>query len=177
MIGPRIFILLFAAAALVGCGGDETTDINRKPAKHLVPADYEGAVITVFGQPGFPELPIQDGSRVHEYPSDGILITSSTRSSDGRATDETLHVLGDGSLRPSSDTIYFKMSEKGAAGAPPTVDYVIAVVGGGEYLEGREDESPDSFFSGTIAEAKEKMARLRNAPGEQEQAADASTVP
>ncbi len=42
-----------------------------------VPRDHGGMLVVAFGQPGYPELPIQGKHQVLRFPEDGILITSS----------------------------------------------------------------------------------------------------
>lgn len=46
---------------------------------HQVPAGYEGHLVVVFNQPGYPELPTNRKNQFLQYPADGILITSSSQ--------------------------------------------------------------------------------------------------
>jgi hypothetical protein len=128
----RVLCFAFALVCLAGCEKKGT------PARFLIPADYEGPVITVFGQPGFPALPTKDGFQIHNYPEDGILITSSAREIP-QASDETLEVLKDGSLRRinSGDGAgrRERYSEFGSleAGGHPQFDYIYKIISSVHY--------------------------------------------
>jgi hypothetical protein len=130
----RVLCLAFALVCLASCEKKGT------PARFLISADYEGPVITVFGQPGFPALPIRDGFQVHKYPEDGILITSSAWEVP-RASDETLEVLKDGSLRRinSGDGAgrRERYSEFGSleGGGHPKFDYIYKIISSVHYTE------------------------------------------
>ena len=90
----RHLAILATVLTLVAC------EKKRTPERHLISSDYEGVVITIFDPPGFPPLPAKDGFRIHEYPADGIIITSSSQEF-GWASDEMLDVLEGGTHRPS----------------------------------------------------------------------------
>lgn len=85
----RILILVFVIL-IAGCGN------RRMPERQIVPRGYEGVLVTIYNQNGYPELPIVDGYIVHEYPASGIIVTSSPIDY-GVATDETYEILEDGS--------------------------------------------------------------------------------
>jgi len=86
-------------AIIIGILALSSCEKRRTPVRHLIPAGYEGVVITVYSQEGFPELPIENGYLVCRYPSDGILITSSQLQL-GWAADQTFDVHNDGSWSP-----------------------------------------------------------------------------
>ncbi len=54
-------------------------DRGMKYPVHQIPSSYEGHVVVVFNQPGFPELPANRKNQFLQYPADGILITSSSQ--------------------------------------------------------------------------------------------------
>ena len=130
----RALCFMFALICLTGC------EKKRTPARYLIPADYEGVVITVFGQPGFPTLPTKDGFRVHDYPDDGVLITSSAQEF-GWASDETLDVLKDGTFRRiSSGNVvdrreHFSASGSQEGGGEPKIEYAFKVIGSVKYWD------------------------------------------
>lgn len=68
----KIVLLPLAALLLSSC------DQNAKYPVHQIPAGYEGHVVVVFDQPGYPELPTNRKNQFLHYPADGILITSSS---------------------------------------------------------------------------------------------------
>jgi len=85
--------------SIAGYEADAIVIEKKRPLeRHLIPSDYEGVVITIYEQSGFPELPVSDGYRIHEYGEDGILITSSKQEFVS-ASDEILDILKDGSHR------------------------------------------------------------------------------
>ena len=45
---------------------------------HQVPEGYDGFVVVISGQPGFPELAEEGRYQILRYPADGVLITSSS---------------------------------------------------------------------------------------------------
>ena len=77
------FIILFIVIGISSC------EERRTPESHIIPAGYNGVVITIYDQAGYPELPLKDGFLVLKYPKDGILITSSKQEF-GWASDEIL---------------------------------------------------------------------------------------
>ncbi|MGB0372925.1 MAG: DUF6843 domain-containing protein [Opitutales bacterium] len=152
----RAPIILACAVFLFGC------DKKRTPSQYLIPSDYEGVVITIFNQPGFPGLPLVDGFRVHEYPDDGILITSSEQEF-GWASDEVLDVFEDGTRRRlpvcHSGGRCERFSATGThldVSATEIVFYYKAV-GSDEYWEGRDAREYDRKRE----EAVSKIARTK----------------
>jgi hypothetical protein len=61
------------ALLLLSCGQ------KTKYPVHQIPKGYEGFVVAVLNQPGFPELPTNRKNQFLHYPSDGISITSSSQ--------------------------------------------------------------------------------------------------
>jgi len=116
----------------------------------------------VFGQSGFPPLPIEDGFRVHHYPDDGILITSTIQEF-GWASDETLDVLKDGTFRRiSSGNVadrreHFEASGSQEGGGDPKVEYVFKVIGSVKYF----DSIDTTEYDRKLEEAIRKLKSLR----------------
>jgi len=58
--------------------------LNRASARanefprHQIPGGYEGFVVLVYDQPGFPTLPEDGRYQILRYPEDGVLLTSSS---------------------------------------------------------------------------------------------------
>lgn len=102
---------------------------------HLIPVGYEGVVITVYKQEGFPALPIKDGFLVYEYPSDGIIITSSSQEF-GSASDRTFELLENGTQRPlgaGGRIERFAASGSQEGGGKPSISYSFKVIGTDSY--------------------------------------------
>jgi len=154
--------LLLAIVALSSC------EKKRTPARYLIPADYDGVVITVFNQQGFPELPLVDGFRVHKYPADGILITSSGQEF-GWASDETLDVLTDGTHRrlPTRHSggrcERFSATGSQSRGGVTELEYYFKAVGSDEYWKDRDGAEYDK----KVAEAISKLTHSRQKKSEQ----------
>jgi len=72
--------------------------VEERPVRYLVPIGYEGTLITVFNRPGYPTLPVKEGFAIHEYPENGIIITSSSPVA-GLGTGETIDSSLDGTKR------------------------------------------------------------------------------
>jgi hypothetical protein len=64
-------LIIILAVLLPGC------DRELKYPVHQIPPGYEGHVVVIFDQAGFPELPTNRKNQFLPYPVDGILITSS----------------------------------------------------------------------------------------------------
>jgi hypothetical protein len=153
--------ILIALVAVLGC------QERRTPARFLIPHDYEGVVITVFGQEGYPELPLVDGFRIHDYPADGILITSSPPEF-GWASDEVFDVLADGTYRDLLDKLESGVGARrerfSATGSysgsriAGTLQYYYKAVGTEKYWKDRDGKEYDL----KIDEAIEKL--LSNHP-------------
>lgn len=128
----RWLTLLLAFFALSSCGK------KRTPERHLIPADYEGVVITIYDQAGFPKLPKKDGYRIYQYPEDGILITSSKMEL-GQASDETFDVLNDGTHRrvtpgnAGDRREHFSASGSQEGEGGPKIEYAFKVIGSAAY--------------------------------------------
>jgi hypothetical protein len=71
--------------SIVGC------EQKRQPERHEFPTGIASCAVVVWGEPGHPELPIEDGKRVLRFPEDGILVTS-TKQDFGWALDESFFV-------------------------------------------------------------------------------------
>jgi hypothetical protein len=129
----RSLTLLLSLLALSSC------EKRRTSERHLIPSGYEGVVITIYDQVGFPELPVRDGYRFYEYPEDGILITS-TKQEYGRASVETFDVLADGTHRRITYDVgdrqeHFAASGSQEGGGEPKIEYVFKVIGSVEYWD------------------------------------------
>ena len=152
----RVLSLLASVSVLVGC------EKKRTPDRYLIPANYEGVVITVFDQPGFPPLPIEDGFRLHGYPDDGILITSSSQEL-GWAADETLDVAESGARTPIPTRHSGGRCERfGGTGSQmvdglPPIDYYFKAIGGDAYWMDRDAKEYDK----KAEEAMRKLQRFR----------------
>lgn len=159
----RWLTLLLAIVSLSSC------EKKRTPERHLIPSGYEGVVITIYNQVGFPELPVRDGYRVYEYPEDGILLTSSTPEY-GWASDETLDVLDDGThRRVSSGNVgdrreHFAASGSQKGGGELKIEYAFKVIGSVDYWN-RIDASE---YDRKKEEAIRKLKAARNKISEQD---------
>ena len=67
---PWLLMVVFISIALAGCD-------TRRPNSFLIPDGYVGWVQVSFGVEGSPPLPIEDGTRIIDFPQDGKLLTSS----------------------------------------------------------------------------------------------------
>lgn len=129
-------VVIMVSFALFGC------EKRRTPAKHLILLNFEGVVITVYEQKGFPELPTIDGFRVHTYPDDGILITSSKQEF-GWASDKILDVLDGGSNRVIPRKISGERVERDSATGTrsgqfvPPLLYYLSAIGSDRYWSNR----------------------------------------
>ena len=152
----RLTLLIALASCLAGC------EKQRTPERYLIPSDFEGVVITVFEQEGFPELPSVDGFRVHRYPEDGVLITSSKQEF-GWAADEILDVLPDGTTRRLSSgniadrRVHFAGTGETARDGVPTIDYRYKAVGTVEFWKDKDARE----WSSKADEAAQKLMRLK----------------
>lgn len=158
----RWFAIIIALIALSSC------EKRRTPVRHLIPADYEGVVITIYSQKGFPELPTEDEYLVCRYPSDGILITSSQREF-GWAADQTFDVHSDGYWSPvrsgntSDRREHFAASGTTQNEGEPKIESSFQVVGSVKYWEGIDATEYDRKRS----EAVRKLIKLQNKDREQ----------
>ena len=155
----RYVALLLSFLMLAAC------EKRRTPERHLIPASYEGVVITIYEQQGFAELPMKDGFRVYEYPADGILITSSSQPEDGWASDETLDVLQDGTYRRiSAGNVedrreHFAASGYQGGGGEPKIVSAFKVIGSVKYWNSIDAKEYDRKKD----EAIRKLKKLRAA--------------
>ena len=128
---------------------------RRTPVRHLIPAAYEGVLITVYSQTGFPELPIEDSYIVCRYPLDGILITSSQMEY-GWAADQTFDVQSDGSWSPISTGNTTDRREHFAASGTthnkgePKILSSFRVIGSVKYWEGIDATEYDRKTSDAV---------------------------
>jgi|SRR5690625_69557 len=165
----RWIILLLGIVAFTAC------ERSRTPERHLIPADYEGVVIVIYGQEGFPELPMKEGYRVFEYPQDGILITSSEPGF-GWASDDIVDVLPDGSFRrissgeASDRREHFAAFGSQEAVGEPTIDYGFKVIGSMDYWSGIDSVEYDRKKEDAIR----KLRSLRTQNSEQGTGGNAS---
>ena len=163
----RALTMLAVAWLLPGCG-------TRTPVKYLIPSSYEGVVVVLFDQPGFPAIPNQDGYLVYSFPDDGIIITSS-KPQYGRAADQFLDVLPDGSHRmiPYRDgggrcERFSATGSRSVLGEREFV-YCFTAIGSDAYWQGKDGREYDR----KIEEAM-KLARSSRQKSEQDGAANGS---
>jgi hypothetical protein len=153
--------LFLAILGLLGC------EQKRTPSKYLIPYDYEGVVITVYEQKGYPELPIADGFIIHEYPNDGILITSSEQEF-GWASDQVFDVLEDGTYRELKTDIevsggirsehHSYTGSRSGKGIDGTIKYYFKTIGTEEYWEDRDAKEFDLKIDEAIKKLKSNKA-------------------
>lgn len=62
---------LLTSGALTGCSP------NRPPEVHLVPTDYQGPLLVLYSQAGYPSLPRSGDSLVFDFRLSNVLRTSS----------------------------------------------------------------------------------------------------
>lgn len=152
-----IFLALFLA--VMAAGGCEK---RRTPSRFLIPHDYEGVVITVYEQTGFPPLPIVDGYRVHRYPIDGVLITSSSMES-GRGKDLVEDLLPNGDKQRLPGKFSTGRRERGSSTGSsagfglPTLTYLNIAIGTDEYWAKRDARE----FEEKLEEARNKIKQAR----------------
>lgn len=148
----RWLLLLFCVVTAVGCGQQSA------PSKYLIPHDYEGVVVTVYDQAGFPPLPVSDGYIVHRYPPDGILITSSSMEY-GRGEVVVEDLLPDGDTRPLPGRLSTGRRERFAATGTSAgyglvkLNYSFMAVGSDEFWADRNAQEYDS----KLKEARKKL--------------------
>lgn len=157
----RYIALLLGFLLLTACEKQGT------PERHLIPAAYEGVVITIYGQQGFAELSMKDGYRVYEYPADGILITSS-KPDYGSASEETLDVLQDGTYRkisygniagrPEDRREHFAVSGSRDGGVQPKIEYYFKVIGSFKYWNSIDAKEYDRKKDEAIRKLKKLLA-------------------
>ena len=88
VVGATLFLLLRSPIASEGlyrvmtAAGLDTAARER----HVVPEMFEGWAVVHYGVEGAPQLPIQDGVVIIEYPSGGRLDTSTRAPDDGGFT-------------------------------------------------------------------------------------------
>ena len=148
-------VSLVVAFLLLGC------EKTRSPELFLIPADYEGVVITVWNQPGFPPLTEENGHLVQNYPDDGIIITSTPREF-GVARDETFDVHSDGS-REFRRVARFGASGESSLPEEPNIQYSYQAFGSDDYWKDKDAKEYDQ----KVKEAKDKLLLLRNQRSEQ----------
>ena len=146
-------IVILTSIAIAGCGK------RRTPAKYLVPFGYEGVVITVYEQEGFPALPTIDGLSIHRFPADGILITSSKQEFSW-ASDKIVDALDGGSNRAIPYSLSGERVERFSAtgtrsGAGiPTIRYEFKAIGSDEYWSNRNAAEYDKKVDEAIAKIR-----------------------
>ena len=154
------------ACLLSGC--DE-----RMPDKYLIPSSYEGVVVVLYDQPGFPAIPTKDGYLVYKFPDDGIIITSS-KPQYGSATDQTLDVLPDGSHRriphraSGERSEIFSATGTRSGGGDLKFVYFYMAIGSDAYWQGKNREEYDK----KVEEAFKKLSRARDQNSEPSGAPD-----
>lgn len=160
----KLFILLLALV-LSAC------DREMKSPVHQVPAGYEGHVVVIFDQPGFPELPTNRKNQFLQYPTDGILITSSPQRF-GLNSDQALEstsTVSDLSVRPVAKVQQFESAgtrERDGVKMP----FLVKAVGSAAYWHSRNPAD----FSAKVDEAEQKLRRGLNR-GEQADAGQPAT--
>jgi len=164
------FSLLAASVSFVGCKE------RRTPVRYLVPSTYEGVLVTLFDQPGFPPLANEDGFVICDFPDDGIIITSSKQEY-GWAADELLDVLPDGSRRriPSKGDggrrERFSATGSTSGYGRATVVYRFTAIGSDAYWQGKDAKEHDR----KIEEAFQKLEREQKKRSGEDKAANRNT--
>lgn len=133
---------------------------TRRPERHLAPAGFEGVLLTVYDEPGYPSLPVQEGFYIHRYPADGILITSSTQEF-GSAKDEFLDFLPDGTYAPFQSSLKGPLFEAtGSYGSsmdgPAKIEYAAKLAGTKAFWANRSADEVQR----AIAIARERIGKV-----------------
>lgn len=161
----RWFTIFIGIISLSAC------EKRRTPVRHLIPAGYEGVVITVYSQKGFPDLPIENGYLVCRYPSDGILITS-TPMEFGWAADQTFDVHSDGSWSAISTGDLTDRREHFAASGTthnkgePRIESSFRVIGSVKYWEGIDATEYDRKTTDAVRKLIDLQKDKANKPRE-----------
>src|SRR6185369_14770864 len=90
--------LILLSLMLVGCEQRRAAEVSE------FPDGFHGWAVIVWGVPGYPQLPTEDGKLIERFSADGILITSSKQQF-GFAHDEAYFVDASGHRLPSRPTI------------------------------------------------------------------------
>ena len=158
----KIVLVPLLALLLFSCGQ------KTKSPVHQIPKGYEGFVVVVFSQPGFPELPTNRKNQFLHYPPDGILITSSSQLF-GITADQAVETISDrndhGIRQVGKVRLYESggIRERGGIRMP----YLVKAVGSDAYWQSRNTAD----YAAKVAEAEQKLLRLSNR-GEQVAPAD-----
>jgi hypothetical protein len=149
----KIVLLPVVALLLSSC------DPETKYPVHQTPAGFEGFVVVVFDQPGFPELPTNRKNQFLPYPADGILITSSRQLFGVNADQavETITKVEDHGVRQVG-----KVGQHESGGIRERdgmrMPYLVKAVGSDAYWQSRN--AADS--GAKVDEAEQKLLRLSN---------------
>jgi hypothetical protein len=159
-----ISILAFALSAC---------DRELKYPVHQIPAGYEGFVVVVFNQPGFPELSTNRKNQFLNYPADGILITSSSQRFGVNADQaiESSSEGGDHGVRRVGKVRQYEswgIRERDGIRMP----FLVKAVGSDAYWRSRDPAD----FAAKVDEAEQKLRRESNR-GEQDGRGDGDKPP
>jgi hypothetical protein len=134
-------------------------DRETKSPVHQIPAGYEGHVVVVFDQPGFPELPTNRKNQFLQYPADGILITSSSQRFGQNADQavESTSKVGDLGVRPAAKVQQYEswgIRERDGIKMP----FLVKAVGSDAYWRSRNPAD----YAAKVDEAEQKLRRGSN---------------
>jgi hypothetical protein len=149
----KIVFLPVLAFLLHSCGQ------KTKYPVHQIPKGYEGFVVVVFNQPGFPELPTNRKNQFLHYPSDGILVTASSQLfgiSADQAIETTSHVDDHGVRQVGKVRLYESggIRKRGGIRMPS----LVKAVGSDAYWHSRNAAD----YAAKVDEAEQKILRLAN---------------
>lgn len=145
-----LIVAFFIGTVLVGCRDSRTPDQFR------IPHEFDGVVVTVFDQPGFPPHQRANGYRIHSYPSDGILITSD-QMDEGWARDQILDIYSDGTekILEANEVVgrrvHFSATGSRSREGHPEIEYLLIAVG--------VDPFTTAAYESAIDRASEKVVR------------------
>ena len=145
------FLLPVVALVLSSC------DKEMKRPVHQIPPGYEGFVMVVFGQPGFPELPTNWENQFLEYPADGILITSSDQQFGLMADQvvETTARAGDDRIRKAGKATTYETGGSVDRGGL-RMTFLVKAIGSDAYWKSRNRTD----YKAKLDEAEQKLRRL-----------------
>lgn len=121
-------LALISVLAIAGC------QQAAQDEKFILPQGFEGAAITVYDQEPFPPLPVRNGLRIHRYPSDGILFTSSS----GQYGRWHKQIVAFGDTEEENVPVEKKSSSGRVERDGVNMVYSLKVFGEGEHMGGAE---------------------------------------
>jgi hypothetical protein len=115
--GSRTIAIASVCLLLSGCPGFKAAEVRR------FPQGFRGYAIIVWGVPNYPPLPIQGGKMIEEFPSDGIIITS-TQQQFGMSWNENC-IVGEGGRSERANIL---SEGAGDAGRPKRIYFTMVFV-------------------------------------------------